>query len=43
MEYGTILQYKGPFSAGSTFSLDKSTKIGISIDEKDYMKLECMK
>lgn len=40
MEYGTILQYKGPFSAGASFSLEKSTKFGISINEKDYMKLD---
>lgn len=37
--YGTILQYKGPFSAGATIGFQHSTKIGISINEKDYMRI----
>lgn len=39
INYGTIQQYKGPFQSGYTISLEKSCKVGISIGEKDFMKL----
>lgn len=35
--YGRIMQYKGPFTAGATIELEASSKIGISINEKDFM------
>ena len=39
MTVGDIIQYNGPFSAGSTLNLQGSCLIGVSIGEDDFMNL----
>lgn len=36
---GTIEQYQGPFSAGSTLTFEGNCILGVSIGEDDFMKL----
>ena len=43
IKYGTIQQYKGPFKSTDVITLEKSYKVGISIREKDFMKLGSQK